>query len=142
MIRRPPRSTLFPYTTLFRSPTLGRPDRDLVARQHGAQLVIERTVERVEEPLAGAGIVFPRVLAIEGDGEGRVLLRSRDPRAQVLRGLVRLHLRVPESHPVAQLAIAEAHRHLAAHPRLVMQRLFRRLLQLAALEVSLVGRAP
>src|SRR5256885_12847085 len=23
MIRRPPRSTLFPYTTLFRSPTLG-----------------------------------------------------------------------------------------------------------------------
>src|SRR5256885_7798504 len=24
MIRRPPRSTLFPYTTLFRSPILGR----------------------------------------------------------------------------------------------------------------------
>src|SRR3712207_8896321 len=24
MIRRPPRSTLFPYTTLFRSPTQGR----------------------------------------------------------------------------------------------------------------------
>src|SRR5256885_11044970 len=24
MIRRPPRSTLFPYTTLFRSPTMGR----------------------------------------------------------------------------------------------------------------------
>src|SRR5438034_8736144 len=24
MIRRPPRSTLFPYTTLFRSPTTGR----------------------------------------------------------------------------------------------------------------------
>src|SRR2546429_5185949 len=25
MIRRPPRSTLFPYTTLFRSPESGRP---------------------------------------------------------------------------------------------------------------------
>src|SRR3712207_7441951 len=25
MIRRPPRSTLFPYTTLFRSPSLGQP---------------------------------------------------------------------------------------------------------------------
>src|SRR2546430_7669616 len=25
MIRRPPRSTLFPYTTLFRSPLVGRP---------------------------------------------------------------------------------------------------------------------
>src|SRR2546426_8675168 len=28
MIRRPPRSTLFPYTTLFRSPVVGR-DRPL-----------------------------------------------------------------------------------------------------------------
>src|SRR6266508_5726765 len=27
MIRRPPRSTLFPYTTLFRSPDPTRPDR-------------------------------------------------------------------------------------------------------------------
>src|SRR2546422_5154900 len=27
MIRRPPRSTLFPYTTLFRSPGRARPDR-------------------------------------------------------------------------------------------------------------------
>src|SRR5688572_31885254 len=26
LIRRPPRSTLFPYTTLFRSPTLAVPD--------------------------------------------------------------------------------------------------------------------
>src|SRR5262245_63487022 len=33
MLRRPPRSTLFPYTTLFRSPFAGlqRPRRDLVA---------------------------------------------------------------------------------------------------------------
>src|SRR5260370_9261426 len=31
MIRRPPRSTLFPYTTLFRSPLLGR-----ASRRHGA----------------------------------------------------------------------------------------------------------
>src|SRR2546427_7422595 len=27
MIRRPPRSTLFPYTTLFRSPEIGQYDR-------------------------------------------------------------------------------------------------------------------
>src|SRR2546426_1205105 len=32
MIRRPPRSTLFPYTTLFRSPG---PRRHLVLRDHG-----------------------------------------------------------------------------------------------------------
>src|SRR2546426_9405659 len=29
MIRRPPRSTLFPYTTLFRSRSLGRREHDL-----------------------------------------------------------------------------------------------------------------
>src|SRR2546430_13210372 len=29
MIRRPPRSTLFPYTTLFRSPPLAAQHRDL-----------------------------------------------------------------------------------------------------------------
>src|SRR3712207_8894929 len=40
MIRRPPRSTLFPYTTLFRSVTIGhtvadtRTDRDTVADPH------------------------------------------------------------------------------------------------------------
>src|SRR3712207_8439946 len=31
MIRRPPRSTLFPYTTLFRSPTPGAADRRCTA---------------------------------------------------------------------------------------------------------------
>src|SRR3712207_8225023 len=33
MIRRPPRSTLFPYTTLFRSWTDPRPDRRCRARR-------------------------------------------------------------------------------------------------------------
>src|SRR3712207_9023333 len=31
MIRRPPRSTLFPYTTLFRSPALPRPRQSTAA---------------------------------------------------------------------------------------------------------------
>src|SRR3712207_7117062 len=31
MIRRPPRSTLFPYTTLFRSLTLGAPELEVRA---------------------------------------------------------------------------------------------------------------
>src|SRR2546426_2035771 len=35
MIRRPPRSTLFPYTTLFRSPTRGR-EHDRSSRRPGA----------------------------------------------------------------------------------------------------------
>src|SRR5688572_32329147 len=42
MIRRPPRSTLFPYTTLFRSPVLLKPQSEgaaqivLCGRVHGA----------------------------------------------------------------------------------------------------------
>src|SRR3712207_8967537 len=47
MIRRPPRSTLFPYTTLFRSPLLAAGTR------HRA---VEREDDRVEQGrLAGAG---------------------------------------------------------------------------------------
>src|SRR2546427_4617290 len=38
MIRRPPRSTLFPYTTLFRSHPLAR-DADEIPRVHDADLV-------------------------------------------------------------------------------------------------------
>src|SRR5256885_13173186 len=39
MIRRPPRSTLFPYTTLFRS-SISRSELDLrQSRQHFSQLV-------------------------------------------------------------------------------------------------------
>src|SRR3712207_8809459 len=37
MIRRPPRSTLFPYTTLFRSPVLGLQPDFLVTGEVGHQ---------------------------------------------------------------------------------------------------------
>src|SRR3989442_13396927 len=37
MIRRPPRSTLFPYTTLFRSRTLARPDAGSVEFAAGTE---------------------------------------------------------------------------------------------------------
>src|SRR3712207_6969893 len=56
MIRRPPRSTLFPYTTLFRSERL-----DLLVRQRGARLS-GRHPERLvllgdaEDQLAGTGV--------------------------------------------------------------------------------------
>src|SRR2546422_3518144 len=37
MIRRPPRSTLFPYTTLFRSPRRGKAARHRQSRGHRRQ---------------------------------------------------------------------------------------------------------
>src|SRR2546422_5008477 len=49
MIRRPPRSTLFPYTTLFRSPAQRRRrlrDRALPGRQEGPDDLSDRLVGR------------------------------------------------------------------------------------------------
>src|SRR3712207_6928835 len=37
MIRRPPRSTLFPYTTLFRSPPLGAGEEDRTGVRGGGR---------------------------------------------------------------------------------------------------------
>src|SRR3712207_7606383 len=61
MIRRPPRSTLFPYTTLFRSRALHRAhlDRDLL----------------LDGPREGVEAVVPEEVAIVRDGS---VLHERD----------------------------------------------------------------
>src|SRR3989449_11764263 len=46
MIRRPPRSTLFPYTTLFRSVRVGIPVADLTAGLYLAQGILVALLER------------------------------------------------------------------------------------------------
>src|SRR2546430_4989969 len=46
MIRRPPRSTLFPYTTLFRSHLLDAPDPLPQRRQRRQRRVASRTGDR------------------------------------------------------------------------------------------------
>src|SRR3712207_7147022 len=43
MIRRPPRSTLFPYTTLFRSALIGEAGRDELIGGPGADYLSGRT---------------------------------------------------------------------------------------------------
>src|SRR2546430_3210651 len=58
MIRRPPRSTLFPYTTLFRSVGGFRNDKAITQRvQHGAQGVV-----RLPPSLAGPSVALLDVL--------------------------------------------------------------------------------
>src|SRR3712207_8303012 len=55
MIRRPPRSTLFPYTTLFRSSLRGRPRAPLIMGQKSI-LEVEARVENsggIQASLAG-----------------------------------------------------------------------------------------
>src|SRR5260370_26582170 len=70
MIRRPPRSTLFPYTTLFRSGAAGELTA-LGRRQHGL-VGIPRSLERVNA--AGGGGLGHR-----GDeaGPGRICIEER-----------------------------------------------------------------
>src|SRR5699024_11244634 len=45
MIRRPPRSTLFPYTTLFRSGCEGMAIKRQVLRAEVEELILERLLE-------------------------------------------------------------------------------------------------
>src|SRR3712207_8785535 len=76
MIRRPPRSTLFPYTTLFRS-GLG-PSRDLFADAPGAD----------GAPAQGQGAGPARA--------GRAARRLLGRPAKLLQALDQLVLRVPD----------------------------------------------
>src|SRR2546430_9081416 len=62
MIRRPPRSTLFPYTTLFRSPEAGR------------SLVHQHLGVRQAEPLAGGASAQQEM----AHAAGQVLMRSEE----------------------------------------------------------------
>src|SRR5690349_22025072 len=50
MIRRPPRSTLFPYTTLFRSPS---EDRLLLPLGYGLTNIVARATAHADELNAG-----------------------------------------------------------------------------------------
>src|SRR3712207_6980934 len=46
MIRRPPRSTLFPYTTLFRSATKAKPLRHVVELDGGRHQTSSTSIQR------------------------------------------------------------------------------------------------
>src|SRR5256885_9792379 len=67
MIRRPPRSTLFPYTTLFRSPTPPDPIAPTKSCSHHAKRQVSRSgkivveaLERHYQPFYPSGICVDR----------------------------------------------------------------------------------
>src|SRR3712207_7782810 len=69
MIRRPPRSTLFPYTTLFRS-----------RRVHG------RRIDRERDPQRRAGQPLDPRRRLDGaPPEGEILASAREHRETVVR---------------------------------------------------------
>src|SRR2546422_3142835 len=55
MIRRPPRSTLFPYTTLFRSPLVVPEPRSVQSQNQYAASHLSLPFPRQGLPLPGAG---------------------------------------------------------------------------------------
>src|SRR3712207_7853462 len=73
MIRRPPRSTLFPYTTLFRS------GRDAV-RDHGWSACLQRTVRPPWGFRWGPSSDHAGEVAPTGEGDCRVDRSRRDVR--------------------------------------------------------------
>src|SRR3989440_6073312 len=71
MIRRPPRSTLFPYTTLFRSHT-GRSRNDQVATD--LRLWTLGAIDQLDSDLAALG----RALVARAEDGVDILLRSEE----------------------------------------------------------------
>src|SRR3712207_8630803 len=92
MIRRPPRSTLFPYTTLFRSGQLLVVDRVRVDDVAG-ELVVEQDLQRLAAHLLGGHLA---------------LLRARVEHAQRLGQLIdldRKSTRLNSSHANISYAV-------------------------------------
>src|SRR2546422_8280267 len=82
MIRRPPRSTLFPYTTLFRSLVAGVVDRE-------GHVLVERVVVRLGVSGAGeAAALSVRVVVIHHCGERAHGAVEREPVAGGARAVV------------------------------------------------------
>src|SRR3989441_4338035 len=95
MIRRPPRSTLFPYTTLFRSPLV----RALARRHPEAKLVY--VTKRAMAPLVADNPHLAEVVALEPRSE------EHTSELQSLAYLVcrlLLEKKKQSPHPVAQLS--------------------------------------
>src|SRR2546426_7954416 len=56
MIRRPPRSTLFPYTTLFRSPRLASKPTPIVVLRGGSAIMVVIRVPPRENSVLHTGL--------------------------------------------------------------------------------------
>src|SRR2546425_4222973 len=85
MIRRPPRSTLFPYTTLFRSPMPSRPPR--LERSTSEAIVAAARCERSEEhtsELQSLAYLVCRLLLEKKNNATRAAQPPSSPRTRLL----------------------------------------------------------
>src|SRR3712207_7548218 len=98
MIRRPPRSTLFPYTTLFRSD--GKPALDLYERYLG---------EDEAKGLPGSALLFPLQI-FDPNRPDHVVVRTilsvdREARSMTFAGKDRKSTRLNSSHANISYAV-------------------------------------
>src|SRR2546430_4524641 len=79
MIRRPPRSTLFPYTTLFRSSSNGgHAARQVEARKAESHFAIERR-RALDRPLPRGGLVKHNIMHQNGKAHLLTPITSQNP---------------------------------------------------------------
>src|SRR3712207_7475122 len=90
MIRRPPRSTLFPYTTLFRSVHLGQPDA-LLGPVVVEQAQLDLLGHLAEDREVGAG-------AVEGRAERSESTRLNSSHANISYAVFCLKKKTPPLH--------------------------------------------
>src|SRR2546430_6087255 len=88
MIRRPPRSTLFPYTTLFRSLRIGGPlglhgERVGHAARHGLETALVRSEEHTSELQSQSNLVC-RLLLEKTNRRKLFSIKSQLPRFNCL----------------------------------------------------------
>src|SRR5687767_15409983 len=93
MIRRPPRSTLFPYTTLFRSMQVDVPEADLVVGLRRAVLEVDphRSEEHTSE-LQSLAYLVCRLLLEKKNSASPSFLRIRRCRLRRYRFVLRVRL--------------------------------------------------
>src|SRR3712207_6953247 len=114
MIRRPPRSTLFPYTTLFRSfqqleGLRGRTDEASVKRKR--ELVDEVTIGLVKHSVAEETQVYPRV---EKELDKEEAQHSKEEHAEAEETMKRLE-RMDADDPGFDSAVAELIQEIRHH---------------------------
>src|SRR5260370_21861891 len=95
MIRRPPRSTLFPYTTLFRSAHARIARKKAILSQSVAQIGIENRKSAREPHAYGAGLTADAT-AIDGGHHVKLIAG--------IRKLQRLH-RAPQPGDVFEISV-------------------------------------
>src|SRR2546422_8865061 len=101
MIRRPPRSTLFPYTTLFRAIANGLLDGRMRARFHAEPIVQATELLLHERTPRDVAVAHPRAEEVE------TVSTVRDLEIPAVRRFRSAHHATPQAHLLSNGRYAE-----------------------------------